>query len=221
MKFLHLIDHRHRTRAYALALGALLTAFSGLAVLPGEAQAQSRWLQNVELVTPVRDGYVTRALLDTLTYALLDSPEPVRRTPDDATAIPFHALEESLFDDGLDFSSATNLFVGYKLEANQRRFSSNITHLYFIYRPEDGEGLDIPILYLNGTNPIVQRILETSGTPSRLNEAAIHPFIDQMTFHKLPEGTVVSVGGRIIRDPAEAAAEKERLLSTIRRFLFQ
>ena len=190
-------------------------------LLPATAHAQSRWLQNVELITPIKDEYVTRALLDSLTWAIQQDSAALRRTPEDPSAMTFTDLENQLFDDGLDFTSATYLFVGYRLEANQRQFKSDITHLYFIYRPDDAEGLDIPIVYLDGADPVVRRVLSESGTAMALNEASVQPFSEQLTFHKLPEGTVVSIGGRVIRDPKEAAAEKQRLLSTIRRFLFQ
>ncbi len=66
----------------------------------------------------------------------------------------------------------------------------------------------------------IQHVLNNSGTASRLNEAAIIPFREQLTFHKLPESLVVSIGGRVIRDSTEAISEKNHLLSTIRRFVF-
>ncbi len=186
----------------------------------GGVHAQARWLQTVELLTPVKDDYVTGALLDTLAAALEHTPEKLKRTPANGEALTYEALESALLSDGIDFTSATHLFIGYRLEANQRRFTSDITHFYFIYRPQEIDGIDIPILYLDGSDPVLRDVLTNSGTPLRYNEAALQPFGEQLTFHKLPEGTVVSVGGRVIRDPAEAAAEKQRLLETIRRFLF-
>ena len=52
------------------------------------------------------------------------------------------------------------------------------------------------------------------------NEAAFEPFYDQLTFHQLENSTVVAIGGRVIRDPDRAAAERERLLATVRRFIY-
>lgn len=187
---------------------------------PPEARAQSRWLQNVELITPLQQGSTATTLLDTLFYVIQDHPVKLKRSPEDATPVDFVTLENTLLDEGLDFTSANHLFIGYRLEANQRRFNSQITHLYFIYRPEDADAIDIPIFYLDATQEAIQHTLVNSGTPLSLNEAAFLPFAEQLTFHKVPESTIVSVGGRVIRDPQEAAAEKKRLLDIIRRFLF-
>jgi hypothetical protein len=202
-------------------LGYVILAFllvSGLS--PHEARAQSRWLQNVELITPMQQGSTAETLLDTLFYVIQDEPVALKRSPEDATTVDFETLENTLLDEGLDFTSANHLFIGYRLEANQRRFNSEITHLYFIYRSEEADAIDIPIFYLDATQPAIQSTLVNSGTPLALNEAAFLPFSEQLTFHKVPESTIVSVGGRVIRDPAEAAAEKKRLLDIIRRFLF-
>lgn len=193
----------------------------GVAFLwPGQSQAQSRWLQNVEFITPVKDEYVTKALLDALFDTMQDEPMALKRAPDDADTLSYYALENELFDTGLDFTSATHLFIGYRLEANQRRFESTITHLFFIYRPQEDEGVDVPIFYLEVDQPAVQDVLENDGTPLINNEAAVMPFREQLVFHKLPESQIVRVSDRVIRDPQQAAAEKQRLLATIRRFVF-
>ena len=204
-----------------LRIGYVILVFllvSGL--LPTETRAQSRWLQNVELITPLQQGSTAETLLDTLFYVIQDNPVKLKRSPEDNTTVDFAALENTLLDEGLDFTSASHLFIGYRLEANQRRFNSEITHLYFIYRPENADAIDIPVFYLDATQPAIQNTLLNSGTPLALNEAAYLPFAEQLTFHKVPESTIVSVGGRVIRDPQEAAAEKKRLLDIIRRFLY-
>lgn len=203
-------------RFFSVVLLALVA--SGLR--PGLVQAQTRWLQNVELIAPVEEHHVTRALLDSLTYVIQDDDIALKNTPEDSDTMSYTDLENVLWDKGLDFSSATHLFIGYRLEANQRRFNSAITHLFFIFRPPEVDGLDEPILYVDATQPAIQRILNNSGTASPLNEAAIVPFREQLTFHKLPESTLVSVGGRVIRDTNEANAERNRLMATIRRFVF-
>ena len=183
------------------------------------ALAQSRWVQSVELITPIKDEYVTRALLDSLFEVIQREPIDLKREPGDEIR-SYDEIEGELLDTGLDFTSASHLFIGYRLEANQRRFQSHITHLYFIYRPPDVDAVDTPIFYLDVEQPAIQRVLQYSGTPLAYNEAGIQPFKEQLVFHKLPESTIVRVSGRVIRDPAKAAAEKERLLATIRRFVF-
>ena len=200
--------------------GVVLTLFVVCGIRPSVVQAQTRWLQNVELIAPVHDEHVTRALLDTLSYVIQDYDLVLKRSPEDADTLSYTALENALWDKGLDFTSATHLFIGYRLQANQRRFTSEITHLFFIFRPLEVDGIDEPIFFLDATQPVIQRVLNNSGTSSRVNEAAIIPFREQLTFHKLPESLVVSIGGRVIRDETEAAAEKKRLLATIRRFVF-
>ena len=200
--------------------GVVLTLLVVCSIRPGVVQAQTRWLQNVELITPVTEQHVTRALLDTLTFVIQDYDIALKRNPEDADTLSYDTLESELWTKGLDFTSATHLFVGYRLEANQRRFTASITHFFFIFRPPEVDGLDEPIFYVDATQPAIQRVLNNSGTTSRFNEAAVIPFREQLTFHKLPESLVVSIGGRVIRDSTEAVSEKNRLLATIRRFVF-
>ncbi len=212
------MKHLSSLTALARRWSVMLVVLASLA--PGLVQAQTRWLQNVELITPVREQLVTRALLDTLSDVILRYDVVLKRSPEDADTLSYNALESELWTKGLDFTSATHLFVGYRLEANQRRFNAVITHLYFIYRPPEIVGIDEPIFYLDATQPMIQHVLNNSGTSSRFNEAAIIPFREQLTFHKLPESLLVSISGRAIRDSTEAVSEKNRLLATIRRFVF-
>ncbi len=200
--------------------GVLGVLLAGMILQPGDAWAQSRWVQNVEFITPVKDEYVTRALLDTLFHVIQDEQVALKRTPEDTDTLAYYDLENTLLSDGLDFTSASHLFIGYRLEADQRRFQSHITHFFFIYRPEDIDAFDIPIFYLDAEQPAIRRVLQYSGTPLPFNEAGLQPFSEQLVFHKLPESTIVRVSGRVIRDPAKAEAEMERLLTTIRRFVF-
>ncbi len=200
--------------------GVTLVVLIAVSLGPGLVPGQTRWLQNVELITPVREQLVTGALLDTLSDVILRYDVVLKRSPEDADTLSYNALESELWTKGLDFTSATHLFVGYRLEANQRRFNAVITHLYFIYRPPEIVGIDEPIFYLDATQPVIEHVLNNSGTASRFNEAAIIPFREQLTFHKLPESLLVSISGRVIRDSTEAVSEKNRLLATIRRFVF-
>ncbi|MDX1532445.1 MAG: hypothetical protein R3362_13020, partial [Rhodothermales bacterium] len=116
---------------------------------------------------------------------------------------------------------ANRVFITYKLEASQYGYTSNIQDLYFIYRPEVSEDVDVPILYLNAQEPAVQQVILNGGTRLAANEAAFEPFYDQLVFHQLDsDAAVVAVGNRVIRDPAEASAERQRLLATVRRFMY-
>ena len=217
---MHRMEWLSQGKAVGWFAGVMFIVFAGVILQPGVVRAQSRWLQNVEMITPIKDELVTRALLDTLSSVIQREPVALKRTPDDADTLAYSDLEEALLNAGLDFTSASHLFIGYRLEANQRRFQSHITHLFFIYRPEDIDAVDIPIFYLDAEQPAIDRVLRYSGTPLPYNEVGVQPFREQMVFHKLPESTIVRVSDRVIRDPAEAAAEKRRLMTTIRRFVF-
>jgi hypothetical protein len=195
----------------------LLLVLLGLAAAP--ADAQTRWLQTVEVIAPVDAYSATGVLLDSLVQAARRGHITVRREPDGA-AMAFSALEDRLLDEGLDFTSANRVFLAYRLEATQRGFTSQIESFYFIYRPDGDEGLDLPILYIEGGQPAVEEMLMSGGTRLETNEAAVEPFYDQVTFHQLQDAAVVSVGGRVIRDPAQAQAERQRLLATVRRFIY-
>lgn len=195
--------------------GLLLAA---IALAPA-ASAQTRWLQTVQVIAPVDEYRVTGALLDSLVHAAERGGVTVKREPEDA-ARSFRALEDDLLREGYDFSSANRVFISYRLEATQRGFVSEIQDLHFIYRPEGYEDIDVPILYLDAREAPVRRVLVSGGTRQLQNQAAFEPFYDQLLFHQLADASVVSVGGRVVRDPQEARAEKERLLATIRRFLY-
>lgn len=200
-----------------LALLALGLAAAVPASAP--ASAQTRWLQNVEVIAPVDEHRATGVLLDSLVQVAERSHLTVRREPDGA-AMSFSSLEDQLLDQGLDFTSANRVFLKYRLEATQRGFTSDIQSFYFIYRPEGGEGLDLPILYLDGHDPAIQQLLLNGGTTLETNEAAMEPFYDQVTFYSLEDAAVVQVGGRVIRDPAQGLAERQRILATVRRFMY-
>ncbi len=195
-----------------LALAALLFGASA-------SHAQTRWLQTVEVIAPVDDYKVTGVFRDSLIQVMQRGKVELRREPD-ASVRTYRALEDELYGEGLDFTSANRVFLTYRLEASQRGFTSEIEKIYFIYRPEGFEDVDMPIFYVSGKDPAVRRLILSGGTQMLANEAAFEPFYDQLTFHHLDESTVVSVGGRLIRDPEKAAQERERLLATVRRFIY-
>ena len=183
------------------------------------AQAQTRWLQTVEVIAPVDDYTVTGVFRDSLIQVMQRGKVELRREPESAVRT-FRSIEDDLYGEGLDFTSANRVFLTYRLEASQRGFTSEIEKIYFIYRPEGFDDVDMPIFYVSGKDPAVRRLIMSGGTQMLANEAAFEPFYDQLTFHHLEESTVVSVGGRLIRDPDKAAEERERLLATVRRFIY-
>lgn len=183
------------------------------------AQAQTRWLQTVQVITPVDDFNVTGAFRDSLIQVAARGQATLRREPDSPVK-SYRSLEDDLFSEGLDYTSANQVFITYKLEASQRGFTSEIVDVHFIYRPEGFEDVDLPIFYVLGDDPGVRRMIRSGGTQMFANEAAFEPFYDQLTFHQLENSTVVAIGGRVIRDPERAQAERERLLATVRRFTY-
>lgn len=185
----------------------------------GAAHAQTRWLQTVEVIAPVDDYNVTGVFRDSLIQVMQRGKAVLRREPE-GPVVSFRALEDALLGEGLDFTSANRVFLTYRLEASQRGYTSEIEGIYFIYRPEGFEDVDTPLFYVSGQDPAVRRLILSGGTQMLANEAAFEPFYDQLTFHQLEESTVVSVGGRLIRDPERATMERERLLATVRRFMY-
>lgn len=196
-----------------------LLAFAALLFGVDSAHAQTRWLQTVEVIAPVDDYNVTGVFRDSLIQVMQRGKVELRREPDTPIR-SFRALEDDLFGEGLDFTSANRVFLTYRLQASQRGFTSEIENIYFIYRPEGFDDVDLPIFYVSGKDPAVRRLILSGGTQMLANEAAFEPFYDQLTFHHLEESTVVSVGGRLIRDPEKAVKERERLLATVRRFIY-
>lgn len=185
------------------------------------AQAQTRWLQTAEVIAPVEEDGPVQALLDTLVQRIERGESlPLHRTPEDPK-ITASALEEQLFAEGLDYTSANRVFIDYRFEMNRQGFSEKITGMYFIYRPQGIEEADIPILYLDMSDPAVQRLLSESGTTLPDNAAAFRPFREQIGFTRMSaDQTLVAVGDDVIREPERAEAEKRRLVKTIERFSY-
>lgn len=185
------------------------------------AQAQTRWLQTAEVITPIEQEGPVQALLDTLVQRIERGQAlPMHRTPEEPQVTPA-ALEEQLFAEGLDYTSANRVFIDYRFEMDRQGFSEKITGMYFIYRPEGIEEADIPILYLDTSDPAVDRLLSESGTTLPDNAAAFRPFREQIGFTRMSAGqTLVAVGDDVIREPERAEAEKRRLVRTIERFSY-
>ncbi len=211
-----------RSLARFSVLAALAALFVTAAHAPQTAQAQSpQWRQTVEVITPVKEDDVTGALLDTLMHVAQRNSLELLRSPDAESKTSFGALEEELLNQGVDFTSANQMFITYRFEADRRGLETTITDLYFIYRPADATGdTDIPIFKLDATDPVIRKTLVESGMQKRTNEVAFEPFHDQLLFHNLPESQLVALGGDVIRDPDEAEKERQRVLRTVRRFLY-
>jgi hypothetical protein len=184
------------------------------------ASGQSRWLQTVEIITPVTSDDISVALLDSLVDSADRREVMIRRAPDDTARFTVADLADRLYSDGLDFSSANQVFITYRFEANQRRFKSDILSLYFIYRPEDFEDTDVPIAFFDATHPVVRNVLVGKGTRLETNEAVFEPFWDKLQFHQLDESMVTSIGGRVVRSEELALSERTRIVGIIRQFLY-
>lgn len=195
-----------------------------VAILAGvvgqEAAAQSRWKQTVQLVTPIRSGELGAALVDTLVAVLHRNDIMVQRSLEDKTLYTATELEDLLLDEGFDITSANQMFLTFLYEADPRTFSQEITLMNFIYRSEEYEESDIPIMLVNADHPAIRNMLTSNGTRLESNEAVFEPFWDQLRLHKLEDGMVVQVGDRVIRDEAIALAEKDRIIGIIRKFLY-
>ena len=203
---------------YGKGKGSLLL-LAGLVVC-SSAIGQSRWKQTVQAITPVVQDEITGALLDSLVQVADRQAVPVRRSPDYEESMSVMELSDTLLDEGLDVLSANQVFITYEYEADPRSFKQEIVELYFIYRPVEYEDADIPIALVDARHPVVRNMLVSNGTRLESNEAVFEPFWDQLRLHQLESGTVVKVGGKILRDEAEATREKQRILKIIQRFLY-
>lgn len=201
----------------ALALGVLCAA-----VWPQTGHAQAAWRQTVQVVAPVETEKVTGILLDTLATAIEKQAMPVQKEPD-GPVVTYSALQRQLSEDGLDVTSATHVFITYHFRMTSAGTRYKILDLHFIFRPPTADGTDIPILYVDLTDPdVYERFLVEGGTTLPYNEAAFLQFREKMSFHSLRDDVrVVQVGDHIIRDEKLAAAEKQRILTITTRFTYR
>ncbi|MEM9996622.1 MAG: hypothetical protein AAF809_02885 [Bacteroidota bacterium] len=198
-------------------------------LLAQAALAQGNWRQTVEIIVPVErenEQNVTGVFLDSLVTYIENDDIQVRRDREDETTYTLSQIEDNLSYEGLFLNSANRVFITYKMEGNSRGFSSDIKEVFFIYRP-DGEyaDVDIPVLYLDGENPTLKRLLNTSGTNLRYNEAAFKPFRDQIAMHQLAKTSDAIIvrygenGQYVIYEEDESERERVRLVNVIRRFI--
>jgi len=202
-------------------LAALILAMLFLPI--SECAAQAQWQRTVKVLVPVEEGMVTRALTDSVVAMAEAQDLLLRRTPRSDTTTTLEEIKAVLSKEGLALTSATHVFITHRFTQERSQFHRNILDLHFIYRPSAEQGEDIPILYLDLTkDDLYQTLLAEKGTPVRVNEATFRSFEEQIRFNKLKDvATVVQVGNRIIRDSEEAAAEKRRILKTVRELMYK
>jgi len=210
-----LLERIFCVRLAALCLAVLLLPIS-------ESAGQAQWQKTVKVIVPVEEGTVTRALTDSVVKMVEAQNSEVRRTPQSDTTTTLSAIREALSDEGLALTSPTHVFATYRFTQERGRLQRDILDLHFIYRPSAEQGEDIPILYLDLTEDgLYRKLLVEQGTPVRANEATFRSFEEQVAFHNLlGTARVVRVGNRIIREPEQAATEKKRIMSTIRKLAY-
>jgi hypothetical protein len=192
-------------------------------VLPiSESAGQAQWQKTVKVIAPVEKGIVTRALTDSVLAMVEAQDKRFRRAPQSDTTVTLTAIEDVLSEEGLALTSATHVFITYRFTQKSGRLQRDILDLHFIYRPSAEQGEDIPILYLDLTKDgLYRKLLVEQGIPVRINEAAFRSFEEQIAFHNLQDtATVVQVGNRIIRDAAQAASTKKRIMKIVRKLTY-
>jgi hypothetical protein len=202
------------SRVLAALTGGLLLLLS---VVPGSARAQD-WAQTIQILTPVEYDAPVYVFLDSLSAALRRAPEtPVRRAAQDATPISFRELQTSLYDDGVDLTSASHVFIRYRFELERGSGSGlieSIEDMYFIFRGNESRS-DLPILHVTSTEPVVSDVLTKRGIADAMNIRSVTSFREVMAFLALAEDQdiyVVEMGQRAIRD--EYGQERARDLMT-------
>lgn len=206
-----------------IASARLVALSLAMLVLPiSESAGQAQWQRTVKVIVPVEEGMVTRALTDSVVAMAEAQDKRFRRRPKPDTTVTLSAIRTALSEEGLALTSPTHVFITYRFTQESGRLHRDILDLHFIYRPSAEQGEDIPILYLDLTEDnLYRQLLVKKGTPVRVNEATFRSFEEQIAFHNLQDTVrVVQVGNRIIRDAEQAASEKKRIMSTIRKLTY-
>lgn len=205
----------------ALVRRLLLGSIAVLLLAP-EALGQAAWQRTVTLIVPVERGSAPAALADSVVALAEAQAVSLRRSPSAVPSSP-PALREALAAEGLSIRSATHAFLTYRFVLQTGTLHRRPLHAHFIYRPPQAQRRDRSVLYVDLTeDPVPNALLVARGLRSALNEATYHPFREQISFSALHRaGTVVKVGTRVIRDSAEAAAVKQRILATLRSLAYR
>lgn len=204
-----------------IPFGRLVTLLLPTLLVPtADSAAQPDWQRTVEVIAPIEEGVITRALTDSVVAAAKAGELPIQRSPESDTTT-LSPVQEALSGEGLALNSATHVFITYRYQLRKSNLRREILDLYFIYRPSEGE--DIPILYVDLTKDnLYHNLLVEKGTPSPINEVVSTPFAEQIGFHKLRDDvTVTRVGGQIIRDENQSSAVKERILARVRTLTYR
>lgn len=207
-----------------LPVFSLATLSLALFLLPvRESAGQARWQQTVEVIVPVEEGSVMRALVDSVALMPKAQGLPLRRAPQSDTATSLDKIRTALESEGLALTSATHVFITYRFGQDSGQLQRSVLGLHYIYRSSAGNEEDVSILYVDLSEENQrQRLLREKGTPVAANEVAFRSFREQLSFSQLrSEATVVRVGNEIIRDAGEAAAAKQKIFSTIRNLIYE
>lgn len=162
------------------------------------------WQQEVQIITSLENGDPVSVMLDSIVSVLDRNPDTrVRRSPQDSTATPFHALQDELYEDGIDPKSATHAFIRYRfdLRGEGNAMVETIKDIYFISRFNESYS-DVPLLYVSTSDPAVNNMLISSGIPSEVNMKSFTAFRKMVAFpviNRRSESTVVEMGGRALR----------------------
>lgn len=189
---------RHRL---SLIAGAMLVLLSATAI-PVHAQ---EWKQEIQVITPIKQGEPLSILLDSLVSTLEQNPDShVRRASEDTTSIPYRTLEKALIAEGVDLRSASHALIRYRfdLAGHGMPMVETIEDLYFIFRFDESYA-DLPLLYLTTEDAAVHDVLSTSGIPSEVNMKSIQAFRRMVSFpilRRSHEIAVVEVGGKSLRN---------------------
>lgn len=197
---------RRRFILFTASLALLLIALT----VPAHAQ---QWRQELQVLTTVPHESPTHIFLDSIATLLGKNPDMlVRRSPKDEAPMPFHTLQDTLYEEGIDLRSASHVFLRYRFDLNEQGSGviETIQDLHFIFRLDESES-DLPILYVDTTTPIVSNLLVHRGIPSPVNMRSMTPFRQHLAFlvlHAQQETAVVEMGRRPLRDtldPRQAA----------------
>lgn len=173
-----------------------------VATVPLHAQ---EWKQEIQVITPIKNGEPLSILLDSLVSTLDRNPDIlVRRASEDTTSIPYRTLQETLLAEGVDLRSASHALIRYRfdLAGHGVPMVETIEDFYFIFRFDESYA-DLPLLHLTTRDAVVNDVLVTRGIPSTVNMKSIRPFRRMVSFPILrrnQELAVVEVGGTPLRD---------------------
>jgi len=191
-------------------LGSLLLSLS-FSVAPVHAQ---EWAQEVQIITTVGYQEPLHVLVDSLNDVLTRHPETqVKRTPQADGTVSFRTLRDELLKEGIDLSSASHAFIRYRFElVSGTEIVETVEEMYFIYRGREDRS-DLPILYVDMQEPVVNDLIRNRGVASPVNLKAVKTFREMLAFPHLntrQETEMVEIAGRAVR---EDNSEQQEILT--------